>query len=175
VAIRAGAVQQQLAMLRGQVLPRGLDVDPVRLGHRLQQPPVVRRRRLGPRQKGALRDRKRGVGDDQLRVDHPLKAEPVAALAAPVRRVEGEDPGLELRHRGAAGKTREPLTEQQRLAHAAVWQGLDLHQPLRKLRGRLDRLRQALSHPLLHHQPVDDDRDIVLELLVELDRLIEPA
>ena len=41
--------------------------------------------------------------------------------------------------------------------------------------GRLDRLGEALAHSLLHHQPVDDDRDVVLELLVELDLLVEAA
>ena len=40
--------------------------------------------------------------------------------------------------------------------------------------GRLDRLGEALAEPLLHDQAVDDDRDVVLELLVEDDLLVEP-
>ena len=47
--------------------------------------------------------------------------------------------------------------------------------PVGELGRGLDRLREALAHPLLHHQPVDHDRDVVLELLVELDRLVQPA
>ena len=88
--------------LLGQVPPGDVDVDPVRLGDRLEQPPVIHRGRLRPRLERALGDRERRVGDDQLRVDHPLEAEPVAARAAAVRRVEREDPRLELGHRGAA-------------------------------------------------------------------------
>ena len=65
------------------------------------------------------RDRQRRVGDDQLRVDHPLEAEPVAALAAAVRRVEGEDPRLELGHRGAAVEAGELLAEDEHLAPLA--------------------------------------------------------
>ena len=37
----------------------------------------------------------------------------------------------------------------------------------------LDRLRQALPEVRLHHQPVDDDLDRVLELLVEDELLLE--
>ena len=105
----AGALEQQLALGLRQVLPRGVDVDPVRLGDGLQQPPVVHRRGLRPGLERALRDRERRVGDDQLGVDHPLEAQAVAALAAAVRRVEREDPRLELRHRRAAVEAGELL------------------------------------------------------------------
>ena len=41
-------------------------------------------------------------------------------------------------------------------------------------RGRgLDRLREPLAQIRLHHEPVDDDLDRVLELLVEDDLLLE--
>ena len=132
-----------------------------------------------------LRDRERWVGDDQLGIDDPLEAEPVAALAAAVRRVEGEDPRLQLGHRGAAFQASEALAEEAcgrsrvPLPRAAVTADRssvsDLDQAVGELGGGLDRLRQALSHPLLHHQPIDDDRDVVLELLVELDPLVEAA
>ena len=39
----------------------------------------------------------------------------------------------------------------------------------------LDRVGQALAHVVAHHQAVDDDRDVVLVLLVEHDRLLEHA
>ena len=42
-------------------------------------------------------------------------------------------------------------------------------------RRRLDRLGEAPPQVRLHHQPVDDDRDVVFELLVEDDLLVEPA
>ena len=52
---------------------------------------------------------------------------------------------------------------------------LDLDQPVGERHRGLDRVRQPLAQVGLHHQPVDDDRDVVLVLLVEHDLLVEPA
>ncbi len=54
---------------------------------------------------------------------------------------------------------------------------LYFNQPFGQTACGLDRLGQALAHPLLHHQAVDDDGDVVLVLLVEDDPalLVEPA
>ena len=52
---------------------------------------------------------------------------------------------------------------------------LDLDQPVGQRHRGLDRVRQPLAQLALHHQPVDDDRDVVLVLLVEHDLLVEPA
>src|SRR5204863_7550268 len=71
----------------------------VRLGHGLQQAPVIDRGGLRPRIQRPLGDRQRWVRNDQLGVDYALEPEPMAAMAAAVRRVEGEDPRLQLRHR----------------------------------------------------------------------------
>ena len=160
---------------------------------------MVHRRRLRPRLERALGDRERRVGDDQLRIDHPLEAEAVAARAAAVRGVEGEDPRLELGHRRAAVEARELLAEHQHLAalagagaaedlhagrlvavadparSALAIEELDLDDALGELRRGLDRLGEALAEALLHHQAVDHDRDVVLVLLVELDVLVEAA
>ena len=80
----------------------------------------------------------------------------------------------------AGGRAREHLGARRLVAvghggGALALDELHLDQPLAQLRGGLDRLGEALAQPLLHHQPVDDDRDVVLELLVELDLLLEPA
>ena len=50
---------------------------------------------------------------------------------------------------------------------------LDLDDPVRQRDRRLDRVRQPLAHVVAHDEPVDDDRDVVLELLVELDLVLE--
>jgi hypothetical protein len=116
----------------------------------------------------------------------------VAALAGAVRRVEREDPRLDLRHRRAAAEAGELLAEDQHLAALAsarprerlragdldIRAGvdeLDLDQSVGQPRRRLDRLGEALAEPLLHDEPVDDDRDVVLEALVEDDLLVEAA
>jgi len=52
---------------------------------------------------------------------------------------------------------------------------LDLDEPISQADGGLDRVRQPLAHVVAHHQPVDDDRDVVLVALVEHDRLLEHA
>ena len=45
---------------------------------------------------------------------------------------------------------------------------IDRHEPVRERGRRLDRLREAQPQVGAHHEPVDDDLDRVLELLVEL-------
>ena len=111
--VAVGALQEQVPLLLRQVLPRRLEVDLVALGDRLRDLVVVRRRAARPRQDRALADRQRRVGHHQLGVDLHLRAEPRAARARAVRRVEGEDPRLELGHRDAAVQAREALAERE--------------------------------------------------------------
>ena len=195
MTVVAGAFEQEVLVRLREVAPGRLGVDPVRLGHRLQQPPVVHRRRLHPRLERALGDRERRVRNDQLGVDDPLETQSVALRAAAVRRVEREDPRLELRHGVPTVQAGEALGEQQHLAAlpsrrpaedlgtrlilggAAAVVGpveqLDLDQALGELGCGLDRLREALAHALLHDQAIHNEGDVVLVLLVEHDLLVE--
>ena len=52
---------------------------------------------------------------------------------------------------------------------------LDLDQPVGQRHRGLDRVGEALAQIGLHDQPVDDDRDVVLVLLVEHDLVLEAA
>ena len=52
---------------------------------------------------------------------------------------------------------------------------VDTDEPFGQGRRRLDGLRQPLAQVRLQHEPVDDDLDRVLELLVEDDLLLEQA
>ena len=88
-----------------------------------------------------------------------------------MRRVEGEDARLELGQADAVLGAREALGEGQRLAVDDV----DRHEAVRELERRLDGVGQPVAQVVLHHEPVDDDLDRVLELLVELDLLVELA
>ena len=196
-----GPVQEQLAHLLGQVLPRHVEVDAVALGDRLGHLLVVVRRAPRPRRERALGDRQRRVGHDQLGVDLHLRAQPRAVRAGAVRRVEREDPRLELDQRRPVHGAGEALGEGEDRAVRRHLAGDDLRGGLRApfapvacsgsdsaLRGahdldldepfgqpdrRLDRIGQALAQVVAHHQPVDDDRDVVLVALVEHDRLLE--
>jgi hypothetical protein len=52
---------------------------------------------------------------------------------------------------------------------------LDFDEPGGEAGGGLDRLGEAAAQVRLHHQPVDDDREVVFVLLVEDDLLVEAA
>ena len=173
VAILTGAVEEDLLVGLLQLRPGLVDVDAVLLGDRGDQPSPVGGDAAVPGLQGALGEREGRVRDDQFGVDHPLEAEPVAALAGAVRRVEGEDPRLQLRDRGAAVEAGELLGEEQRLAS---WSTISTSiSPGGQAGGGLDRLREAPPQVGFHHQPVDHDRDVVFELFVEDDLLVEPA
>ncbi len=171
VAFAPGAVEEDLALGLLQLRPGLVDVDAVLLGDRGDQPPPVGGDAAVPRLQGALGQREGRVGDDQLGVDDLLEAEPVAAIAGAVGRVEGEDPRLQLRDRGAAVEAGELLGEEEGLAV----DDLDFDQARGEAGGGLDRLREAAAQVRFHHQAVDDDRDVVFVLLVEDDLLVEAA
>ena len=201
VPLAAGAVEEDLAVLAGEVLPRGVDVDPVVVRDRFDQPLPVARVPDPPGLQSALAQGERRVRHDQLRVDDALEAEAVAAIAGSVRGVEGEDPRLELRDRGAAVEAGEALGEGEAvgdalrelprplrpldasdvlpgladrgLARAPRLEHVDLDDPAGQAGGRLDRLGEAPSQVRLHHEAVDHDRDVMVELLVELDLLVQ--
>ena len=52
---------------------------------------------------------------------------------------------------------------------------LDVDEAVGEGGGGLDGVGEPPPQALLHHQPVDDDRDVVVELLVEVDLLLELA
>ncbi len=175
VALLAGAVEEDLLLGLLQLRPGLVGVDAVLLGDRGDQPPPVGGDAAVPGLQGALGQRQGRVGDDQFGVDHLLEAEPVAALAGAVGRVEGEDPRLQLGDRGAAVEAGELLGEEHRLALLGALDDLDFDQPGGEAGGGLDRLREPAPQVRFHHQPVDHDRDVVFVLLVEDDLLVEPA
>ncbi len=109
--LAVGAVQEQLAVRKRELLPGLLEVDAVLLGERLRHLLVVVRDAVGPRQDHALRDRVRGIADHELRVDLHLRAEARAMRAGAVRGVEREDARLELDERWSVDGAREALRE----------------------------------------------------------------
>ena len=169
--VAARAVEEAVLLLAVEVPPRRVEVDLVAVGDRLDRGLVEPLAAERPRHERALVEREARVRHEQVRVDLELRAEPRAARARAVRRVEREDPRLELRQRDAVLGAREVLAVEERLA---VDHG-DPDEPFRERRRRLDRLRQPLPEVGLHHEAVDDDLDRVLELLVEDDLLLEQS
>src|SRR5205807_9463967 len=111
------------------------------------------------------------VGHEQVGVDLLLRAEAGAAGTGAMRRVEGENPRLELGQRDAVVRARELLAEEHRVAFDDV----DRDEAVRELRRGLHRLREPRAQIRLHRQAVHDHFDRVLELLVEGDLLLEEA
>ena len=171
-AVAVGAVEEEVLLLLGELVPRLVEVDLVALGDRLGDLLVVARRPARPRQDRALGERQRRVRDDEVGVDLHLRAQAGAARAGAVRGVEGEHPRLELGHRDAAVQAGEALGEGQDLA---LRQDLDLEDALGQRDRGLDRVGEPLAQLGPHDQAVHDDRDVVLELLVEDDLLLEQA
>ena len=97
--------------------------------------------------------------------------EPGAVRARAVGAVEREVARRELVHRHAVDRARERLRERQLLAV----DDRDEHRPLGESQRRLDAVGEAGADALLHDEPVDDDVDVVLVLLVEHDLLVERA
>ena len=171
-AVPVGAVQEQVALVGRQLLPRLGQVDLVLLGDRRRDLVVVLRRGRRPRQDRAVADRQGAVGHDQVGVDLHLRAQARAARAGPVRRVEREHPRLELGQAGAVLGAGELLGERERLLGVDQ---LDVDQPVRQRHARLHGVRQPLAQVGPHHEPVHHDRDVVLVLLVQRDVLVELA
>ena len=165
-----GAVQEEVLLLVRQVLPRLVEWNLVALGDRLDDGLVETRVPHRPRDECTLRDRKRRIRHEQVRVDLLLRPEAGAAGARAVRGVEREDARLQLGQRDTVVRTGEALAEQQR---AIFVDDVDRDEPVCELRRRLDRLRKPCAQVGLHRQPVDHDLDRVLELLVERDLVLE--
>ncbi len=170
-ALAVGAVEEPVLLLLGQLAPGRVEVDLVALGDGLDDGLVVARVADRPRDERPLADRERRVRDEQVRVDLLLRPEAGAARARAVRAVEGEDPRLQLRERDAVLGAGEVLREEQLLAVDHV----DHDEAVGEAGRGLDRLGEARPEVRLHHEPVDDDVDRVLELLVERDLLLEQA
>ncbi len=160
----ARAEKEEVLLLLGEVGPRLRRVDLVAVGHGLDDGFVpARHAAYRPRHERAVVDRQRRIGNDEVRVDLLLRAEAGAARARAVRRVEGEDARLQLGQRDAVVRAREVLGEDELVPGVDQ---IDRHETVGEPHGRLDRLREPQPHVRAHHEPVDDDLDRVLELLV---------
>ena len=96
---------------------------------------------------------------------------------SPVQRGQAPCGELKEKMRGSSSGSETPCSghakfSENRASPVAV-DDVDGDQPLGERRRRLDGLRQPLPEVRLHHEPVDDDLDRVLELLVEDDLLLE--
>ena len=171
------AVEQRLARLGGQLLPRRVEVEAELLAQRPHQAQeVVGDVGLAPGLDRALAECRRGVGYDEVGVDLHPGAEAVALGTGPERGVEGERPRLQLVGvDGVVVGARHLLGELQ-LAAGVLDRKVDEvedDQAVGQTQRGLHRVGEPALGRRLHRQPVDDHLDRVLLLLVELGRVVE--
>ena len=178
----AGAVKDGVLRLLRQVLPFAVERETVMLAQRGERLHVIGRRRFRPRRDGALAQRALLVGNDQVGIDVLLDAEPAAFRAGAERIVEREQPRLDLGNGEAGHRAGEFFGEHQAvgvrrrgggefgllltLGRRAVGK-LRHRQPVGELERLLQRIREPRGNIRPHHQAVDHDVDVVIELLVE--------
>ena len=163
-------VQQRLLGLGGELLPRGVEPEPDRLGERLDEPvEVVADVPARPRGDRALVERLGRVGDDQLRVDLHLGAEAGALRAGAPRGVEGEASRLELVERQVVVEAGQVLGEHPLAVRVGLRQVDEVEDDdaAREAERGLDRVGQPPPGGVLHREAVDDHLDLVLLLLLQ--------
>ena len=111
---------------------------------------------------GALAQRLVLVRADERLVDDLLEAQPAAVGAGSVRRIEGEQPRLDLLYADAAVGA--GIFDGKELFLAAA---VDDDQPVGKSERRFEAVRKALPDAVFDDEAVDDDADAVLDVLVE--------
>ena len=131
---------------------------------------VVGQVRARPRRERALAEARGGIGDDQLRVDLHLRAEPGAGRAGAEGRVEREGSRFQVvrRHRvlvGAGQLLGEPALPLR--VRGRQVDEVERHQSAGQLQRGLDRVGQPAAGVVADREPVDHDVDRVLLLLGE--------
>ena len=175
------AVQDGLACLGRQVLPRGHEVESGLLPESGEQavPVVTRGFAQGPRRDGALHEGQVRVGNHEVLVHLEARTDAVALGARAERGVERERARLDLVRlqlvlvgaREVLGKRAAGLVPRGLLA--LTGHELDDHASVREVQGGLDRVGEPLPGVRLGREAVHDHVDRVLVLLLELGRVLE--
>ena len=162
------AVQDDVPGLLRQLGPRGVEAEPVALREHPQRLLEDRRRgRPRPRQERAAGQGLGGIRHHPLGIDLVAGADAAAVRAGAVRVVEREHARRHLREGDAAGGAGQPLREEE----GGAVGDLHLHHPVGQPQRGLERVGQAATQVVLHHQPVHHHLDGVLLGLGQLDVL----
>ncbi len=164
------AVQQRLLRLGGQPFPRGVGPEPDGLRQRLDEAvEVVAHVPAGPRGDRALVQGLGRVGDDELRVDLHPGAEAGAVRAGAPRRVEAERPRLELVEGQVVVQAGQVLGVHPLAVRVVLRQVDEVEDDdaARQAERGLDRVGEPPPRGVLDGEPVDDDLDVVLLVLLQ--------
>jgi hypothetical protein len=172
LALGAGAVQDQAALLLGHPSPRCVDVDAELAQDLAAEPvrPLVLLEYVGaPRLDGTLVDAEAVVGNHQLGIDLEARSEPVAVGAHSLGTVEGEGLGRELGKRDAAVLAGRVLGED---AIPAILAHGD-QRSLAHLESLLHGVRDPRGNCARHRDPVDHRLDRVLAALAQRRQVLD--
>ncbi len=164
------AVEQRVPRPGRQPLPRRIHTEAHRIAERLDQPgEVVADVAAAPRRDRALGQRLRGIGDDELRIDLHAGAEAGAVRAGAPGRVERERARLQLIERQVVVEAGQVLGVHPLPVRIVVGQVHEVEHdhPAGQRQGRLHRVGQPAPGRVLHGQPVHDDLDVVLLVLLQ--------
>ena len=168
--VLAGAEENGVAGLFGQIGPEGAQGELEVLAQGFQGLVVIGRGRFRPGRDGALAQRRLRIGDHQLRIDLLLGAQPATGGAGAEGIVEGEEPWLHLGDREAGHRAGEFRGEDDALGLAlgillvGVFHDGDA---VGQLQRGFEGFRQPGADIGAHHDAVHHHVDVVLELLVE--------
>ena len=135
---------------------------------------IIGRGRARPRRDRAFAQGEVGIGHDEVGIDLLLEPEPAAGRTGAERIVEREQPRFDFRDGEAGDRTGEFRGKDETLGFAlrVLFVGIfGDGDPV----GEFERGLEAFGEPGAdigaHHDPVDDDIDVVLQLLVERRRI----
>ncbi len=166
----AAAMQDDLALVAGQLVPWRLGLEAVVLGDRLQLVEVVDAAPV-PALDHAFGQRQVGMADHFVGIEELLAAQAVAGRAGAGRVVEREHPRLELGDRIAAHRAGEACREGDVVALAVH----EMHDgdAVGEIQRGLERFGEALLQVLADLEAVDHHADVVLLVLVQRRDLVE--
>ena len=168
--LAARPAQNRVADGRRQRPPRLGHAHPVMCGEAFQCLPVIGSARARPWPHRALGEAPLFVGHDERGVEPGEDSQPRALRACAVRVVERKQPRLDFIDGESRNRTGKPRGEGGKPAVARV---LGDEQPVREFERGFDGIGEAVAQPLAHHQPIDDDLDVVLAILVERGDIVD--
>ncbi len=168
--VLAAAVEDYLALVASQILPRGLEGEAVVLGHRLQLVEVVDAAPV-PAFDHAFRQGQLRVADQLFRVEELLHPQAVAGGAGAGRVVEREHPRFEFGDGVAADRTGEARRERDIVLFTV--HEVDHGGAVGQTQGGLEGFCQALLEAFAHLDAVHHHADVVLAVLVQRAYVVE--
>ena len=169
----AGAIEHGAGGFIRQIGPFAFQGEAIGAADAGQHLQIIRRGRVGfgPRRDGALFQRERVVGDNEIGIEMLFFAKTIAGRAGALRGVEGEQPRFNLGNGEAGDRAGEFFGEKDAaLSFGRIGQRVcqfDEGEAFGQFQSGFEAFGEAGLEALLHRQPVYHHVDVVLVFLVE--------